>query len=99
MTRTMSSTAKISDQLGRMPGEHLAFGFGIHACLGQNLARMEMRVMLEEATKQLPHLRLVEGQEWSYSRNFSFRGPARVLVEWDPAQNPLPGASTLTLPS
>lgn len=72
-------------------GEHLAFGFGIHACLGQNLARMEMRVMLEEATKRLPHLRLVEGQEWSYSRNFSFRGPARVFVEWDPAQNPLPG--------
>ncbi|ANS32523.1 cytochrome P450 [Rhodococcus opacus] len=70
--------------------EHLAFGWGVHLCLGQGLARMEMRVMLEETTKRLPHLRLVEGQEWTYSPNTSFRGPDHVLVEWDPGQNPLP---------
>ena len=42
----------------------------------------------EETTKRLPHLNLVEGQEWTYSPNTSFRGPERVLVQWDPAQNP-----------
>lgn len=67
---------------------HLAFGWGAHLCLGQNLARMEMRVMLEETTKRLPHLRLVEHQEWSYSPNTSFRGPEHVLAQWDPKQNP-----------
>ena len=67
---------------------HLAFGWGAHLCLGQNLARMEMRVMLEETTKRLPHLQLVKDQEWSYSPNTSFRGPEHVLVQWDPHQNP-----------
>ena len=70
--------------------EHLAFGWGVHLCLGQGLARMEMRVMLEETTKRLPHLRLVEDQEWTYSPNTSFRGPDHVLVEWDASRNPLP---------
>jgi cytochrome P450 len=68
--------------------QHLAFGWGIHHCLGQALARMEMRVMLEETTRRLPHLALVAGQEWTYSPNTSFRGPDHVLVTWDPQQNP-----------
>lgn len=70
--------------------EHLAFGWGRHLCLGAHLARMEMRVILEETIRRLPHLELVEGQEWTYSRNISFRGPEHVLVRWDPALNPIP---------
>ncbi|MDF3307552.1 cytochrome P450 [Rhodococcus sp. T2V] len=69
--------------------EHLAFGWGVHHCLGQGLARMEMRVMLEETTKRLPHLHLVEDQKWAYSPNTSFRGPEHVYVQWDPSQNPM----------
>lgn len=70
--------------------QQLAFGWGVHLCLGQDLARMEMRVMLEETTKRLPHLRLVKDQEWTYSPNTSFRGPDHVRVEWDSNQNPIP---------
>jgi hypothetical protein len=70
--------------------KHLAFGWGIHHCLGQGFARMEMRVMLEETVKRLPHLKIVEGQGWSYSPNTSFRGPEHVLVTWDPEKNPVP---------
>jgi cytochrome P450 len=69
---------------------HVSFGFGSHLCLGAPLARLEMRVVLEELTRRLPHLRLVEGQEWEYARNISFRGPRHVLVEWDAAANPVP---------
>ncbi|AQA01144.1 cytochrome [Mycobacterium sp. MS1601] len=69
--------------------EHLAFGWGVHHCLGQALARMEMRVMLEETTRRLPHMQLVDGQTWTYSPNTSFRGPDNVLVTWDPQQNPM----------
>jgi cytochrome P450 len=70
--------------------QHLAFGFGAHMCLGAPLARLEMRIILEELTRRLPHIRLVEGQEFAYSPNTSFRGPAHVLVEWDPDTNPVP---------
>jgi hypothetical protein len=33
--------------ISRKPSDHLGFGFGIHACVGMNLARLEMRCLLE----------------------------------------------------
>jgi cytochrome P450 len=42
---------------GRTPNKHLAFGFGVHYCLGAMLARMEIRAMLAEL---LPRLRSIE---------------------------------------
>ncbi len=43
--------------IGRTPNEHLAFGYGEHFCLGANLARMELRVLMREL---LPHLGDIE---------------------------------------
>ncbi len=43
--------------VGRTPNKHLAFGFGAHVCLGQHLARMEMRILWETL---LPRLKSVE---------------------------------------
>ncbi len=42
----------------RHAGGHLAFGHGIHACLGQQLARIEMRVAFPALVKRFPTLRL-----------------------------------------
>ncbi|HEY6892174.1 MAG TPA: cytochrome P450 [Solirubrobacter sp.] len=61
---------------------HLAFGHGIHFCLGASLARLETRVVLEELTARLPELSLVPGQVFDYSANTTFRAPAAVLVRW-----------------
>lgn len=69
---------------------HLAFGRGRHRCVGEALARLELRIILEELVRRLPHLQLVEGQEWIYSANISHRGVEHVKVTWDPAQNPVP---------
>ena len=68
---------------------HLTFGVRRHTCMGAPLARTEMQVVLEELTRRLPHMRLVSGQEFTYTPVISFRGVERVLVEWDPATNPL----------
>jgi cytochrome P450 len=42
---------------GRTPNDHLAFGYGEHFCLGANLARLELRVLMQEL---LPHLGNIE---------------------------------------
>lgn len=61
---------------------HLAFGFGIHYCLGNLLAKLQAKVALEEVTKRLPNLRLVEGQNITFGENLSFRVPTAVSVTW-----------------
>ena len=68
---------------------HLTFGFGKHTCMGATLARLEMTVFLQELTRRLPHMRLVEDQEWSYLPNTSFRGPEHIRVTWDSTNNPV----------
>ncbi|WNV82940.1 cytochrome P450/oxidoreductase [Umezawaea sp. Da 62-37] len=68
--------------------DHLTFGYGSHRCLGRDLARMEVRIFLEELTTRLPHLELVPDQRFTYLPNTSFRGPDHLWVHWDPAANP-----------
>jgi len=64
-------------QLDRSPNRHAAFGLGIHRCAGSHLARMEMRVALEEWLKAYPDFSLEdpEAVRWSGGQ---VRGP-RVL--------------------
>jgi len=63
--------------------EHLSFGYGAHQCLGRNIGRMEMCVMIEELTRRIPYLQLSE-QEFSSLPNTSFHGPEALWVHWDP---------------
>ena len=42
--------------IARDPNEHVAFGFGTHYCLGNSLARLELRVMFEQLFSRLPDL-------------------------------------------
>jgi len=62
--------------------DHLSFGHGPHFCLGAPLARLEMRIILEELTRRLPHLRLADGDAPDLFRTFTFRGLKRLTVEW-----------------
>ena len=63
--------------LDRQHNRHVAFGSGIHRCAGSNLARMELRVALEEWLKRIPEFRLADGAELTWAGG-QVRGP-RVL--------------------
>jgi cytochrome P450 family 142 subfamily A polypeptide 1 len=47
-----------SFDITRSPNPHMAFGFGAHFCLGNQLARLELKVMVERVLARLPDLRL-----------------------------------------
>ena len=42
----------------REPNDHVAFGHGVHFCLGASLARLELKVMFEVLLERLPDLEL-----------------------------------------
>ena len=53
--------------LSRDASKHLAFGAGHHLCLGAYLARLELRVGLEEFHRRIPEYRIADGAEIHYS--------------------------------
>ncbi|MGC9960332.1 MAG: cytochrome P450 [Acidimicrobiales bacterium] len=63
--------------LDRQHNRHVAFGSGIHRCAGSNLARMELKVALEEWLRRIPEFRLADGAEVLWAGG-QVRGP-RVL--------------------
>jgi len=66
-------------RLDRAENRHAAFGLGAHRCLGSHLARMELRVALEEWMQRYPEFELVDsgGVTWSAGQ---VRGPRSVPV-------------------
>lgn len=67
----------------RERNRHLSFGAGPHRCAGSNLARMNMRIALEELLGRLDDIRLAEGAEIRYHAGLT-RSPLSVPIAFTP---------------
>ena len=67
--------------IDRQRNRHFAFGIGIHRCLGSNLARMELKVAIEEWLARIPSFRLREGATVTWTGG-QVRGPRSVPVSF-----------------
>jgi len=63
----------------RADNKHLAFGSGIHFCLGAALARMEMQIVLRELTTRFPKMRLATKRH-NWLKGLTFRGVKNLPV-------------------
>ncbi|MGW3114885.1 cytochrome P450 [Streptomyces sp. NPDC001091] len=67
----------------RSARHHVAFGFGIHQCLGQNLARAELEIALGTLLARLPGLRLaVPAEEIPFKPGDTIQGMLELPVTW-----------------
>jgi cytochrome P450 len=66
----------------RKPNPHLGFGYGVHYCLGANLARLELRVLFEELLRRFAAVRVAEPVEWTRSNRHT--GIRHLVVELSP---------------
>jgi cytochrome P450 len=69
--------------VGREQNPHIAFGHGVHFCLGSQLARAELQIALETLLTKLPGLR-VEGadQDLAWKQGLLIRGFRELPVSW-----------------
>ncbi|MBS0331221.1 MAG: cytochrome P450, partial [Proteobacteria bacterium] len=67
-------------RVDRKPNRHLAFGYGAHLCLGQHLAKMEMRILWEELIPRLSELSL-DGTP-AMSEAVFVNGPKRLPIRF-----------------
>jgi cytochrome P450 len=67
----------------RKPGAHLGFGHGAHACVGQQIARLELVTVLGALARRVPNLRVaVPLDEVVWKKDSVVRGPAELPVAW-----------------
>jgi cytochrome P450 len=80
-----SSFAADSDtfDIDRNARGHLAFGYGVHQCVGQNLSRVELSISLPTLLRRLPGLRLaVPIEDISFRGKANIYGVERLPVQW-----------------
>ncbi|MCP3163421.1 cytochrome P450 [Myxococcus qinghaiensis] len=70
--------------IGRDPNPHIAFGHGIHFCLGAALSRMEARVALTDLLERLRNFRLASDEPWQPRQALHVHGPTHLPLRFEP---------------
>lgn len=69
----------------RDPNPHVAFGHGVHFCMGAPLARLEARVALAEFLTRVKSFELASAEPWEPRRGLHVHGPNRLLIRFQRA--------------
>ncbi|HEY8527667.1 MAG TPA: cytochrome P450 [Acidimicrobiales bacterium] len=80
--------------LGRERNRHLAFGAGPHRCAGSNLARMNLRIALQEITRRITDIQLAEGAEPIPFHSVLNRAPLTLPITFTPGPRVLAGTGS-----
>ena len=70
----------------REPNQHLAFGHGIHFCLGAALSRLEGRIALHDLLNRLNGLEVANSEPWLPRRALHVHGPTSLPVRFEPGR-------------
>lgn len=73
-----------SFKIDRAPNRHLAFGRGAHLCLGNHLARLNMKVIFGTLLRRFSRFEIVDSQV-TYKLGLSVRGPEKLNIRWKAA--------------
>jgi len=88
--------------IGRDPNPHIAFGHGIHFCLGAALSRLEAKIALEDLLAYFGHFEPVDDRPWPPRQALNVHGPASLPIRFGkmagsnartPGSNSLPQVS------
>ncbi len=71
--------------VGRSPNPHLSLGFGVHYCVGANLARLEARIALETLLAKTRHMERADEDPLPLHPSPVFRAASRIPVRLEPA--------------
>jgi cytochrome P450 len=66
--------------IARDPNPHLAFGLGIHFCLGAPLSRLEAKIALTEFLSRTKEFKLASSEPWEPRKALNVLGPARLPI-------------------
>jgi len=69
-------------EVARDPNPHIAFGHGVHFCLGAALARMEARAALDYLLKNMEQFELTGPTSWEPRKGLHVHGPARLPLKF-----------------
>jgi cytochrome P450 len=72
--------------IARDPNPHIAFGHGVHFCLGAPLSRLEARIALPDLLSRLRGLKLASAEPWEPRTALNVHGPSRLPIRFEPGK-------------